>query len=65
LGEVFLAMTGGQTKLSFNEAIEAEEKTLKDNFKNNSTSIFAIKASNEDETAHKEYLNRIKPKLTN
>jgi DNA polymerase-3 subunit epsilon len=65
LGEVFLAMTGGQTKLSFNDAIEAEEKTLKDNFKNNSTSIFQIRASKEDEISHKEYLDKIKPKLTN
>jgi hypothetical protein len=51
--------------LSFNDAIEAEEKTLKDNFKNNSTSIFKIKASDEDEISHKEYLDKIKLKLAN
>jgi|TARA_B100001094_G_scaffold333391_1_gene411381 DNA polymerase-3 subunit epsilon len=59
LGEVYLAMTGGQTNLSFNDAIEEEEKILKENFINTSTSIVSIKADEEDENLHKEYLTKI------
>jgi len=60
LGEVYLAMTGGQTKLNFNEAIEKKELLLKEDFKNNSISLTKVAVSQEEEKDHQEYLDKIK-----
>ena len=60
LGEVYLAMTGGQTKLNFNEAIEKKELSLKEEFKNNSVSLKKVIVSSEEEKNHQEYLDKIK-----
>jgi DNA polymerase-3 subunit epsilon len=49
LGEVYLAMTGGQTKLNFNEAIEKKELSLKEEFKNNSVTLKKVIVSSEEE----------------
>ena len=60
LGEVYLAMTGGQTKLNFNEAIEKKELSLKEEFKNNSVSLKKVIVSSEEEKNHQAYLDKIK-----
>ena len=60
LGEVYLAMTGGQTKLNFNEAIEKKELSLKEEFKNNSVTLKKVIVSSEEEKNHQEYLDKIK-----
>ena len=60
LGEVYLSMTGGQTKLDFNEAMEKRELSLKENFINNSVSLAKVSVSAEEEKNHKEYLDKIK-----
>ena len=60
LGEVYLAMTGGQTKLNFNEAIEKKELSLKEEFKNNSVTLKKVTVSSEEEKNHQEYLDKIK-----
>ena len=60
LGEVYLAMTGGQTKLNFNEAIEKKELSLKEELKNNSVSLKKVIVSSEEEKNHQEYLDKIK-----
>ena len=60
LGEVYLSMTGGQTKLDFNEAIEKKELSLKENFINNSVSLAKVSVSAEEEKNHQEYLDKIK-----
>ena len=60
LGEVYLAMTGGQTKLNFNEAIEKKELSLKEEFKNNSVTLKKVIFSSEEEKNHQEYLDKIK-----
>ena len=53
-------MTGGQTKLNFNEAIEKRELSLKEDFKNNSISLTKVAVSQEEEKNHQEYLDKIK-----
>ena len=60
LGEVYLAMTGGQTKLNFNEAIEKKELSLKEEFKNNSVTLKKVIVSSEEEKNHQAYLDKIK-----
>ena len=60
LGEVYLAMTGGQTKLNFKEAIEKKELSLKEEFKNNSVTLKKVIVSSEEEKNHQEYLDKIK-----
>ena len=50
-------MTGGQTKLNFNEAIEKKELLLKEDFKNNSISLTKVAVSQEEEKNHQEYLD--------
>ena len=60
LGEVYLSMTGGQTKLDFNEAMEKKELSLKENFINNSVSLSKVSVSVEEEKNHQEYLDKIK-----
>ena len=60
LGEVYLSMTGGQTKLDFNEAMEKKELSLKENFINNSVSLAKVSVSVEEEKNHQEYLDKIK-----
>ena len=62
LGEVYLMMTGGQTKLDFNEAIEKKELSLKEDFIKNSVSLAKVVVTTEEERSHQEYLNKIKPK---
>ena len=53
-------MTGGQTKLDFNEAMEKKELSLKENFINNSVSLAKVSVSVEEEKNHQEYLDKIK-----
>jgi hypothetical protein len=53
-------MTGGQTKLNFNEAIEKKELSLKEEFKNNSVTLKKVIVSSEEEKNHQEYLDKIK-----
>lgn len=60
LGEVYLAMTGGQTKLNFNEAIEKRELSLREDYKNNATSLKKVVVSSEEEETHRTYLDKIK-----
>lgn len=60
LGEVYLMMTGGQTKLDFNEAIEKKELSLKEDFIKNSVSLAKVVVTTEEERSHQEYLNKIK-----
>ncbi len=60
LGEVYLAMTGGQTKLNFNEAIEKRELSLREDYKNNATSLKKVIVSLEEEETHRNYLDKIK-----
>ena len=60
LGEVYLMMTGGQTKLDFNEAIEKKELSLKEDFIKNSVSLTKVVVTTEEERSHQEYLNKIK-----
>ena len=60
LGEVYLMMTGGQTKLDFNEAIEKKELSLKEDFIKNSISLTKVVVTTEEERSHQEYLNKIK-----
>ena len=60
LGEVYLMMTGGQTKLDFNEAIEKKELSLKEEFIKNSISLTKVVVTTEEERSHQEYLNKIK-----
>ena len=62
LGEVYLMMTGGQTKLDFNEAIEKKELSLKEDFIKNSVSLAKVVVTTEEERSHQEYLNKIKQK---
>lgn len=60
LGEVYLMMTGGQTKLDFNEAIEKKELSLKEDFIKNSISLAKVVVTTEEERSHQEYINKIK-----
>ena len=60
LGEVYLMMTGGQTKLDFNDAIEKKELSLKEDFIKNSISLAKVVVTTEEEKSHKEYINKIK-----
>ena len=60
LGEVYLMMTGGQTKLDFNDAIEKKELSLKEDFIKNSISLAKEVVTTEEERSHQEYLNKIK-----
>lgn len=60
LGEVYLMMTGGQTKLDFNDAIEKKELSLKEDFIKNSISLAKVVVTTEEERSHQEYLNKIK-----
>ena len=60
LGEVYLMMTGGQTKLDFNEAIEKKELSLKEDFIKNSISLAKVVVTKEEERSHQEYINKIK-----
>ena len=58
LGEVYLSMTGGQTKLDFNKPWK-KELSLKENFINNSVLLVKVSVSAEEEN-HQEYLDKIK-----
>lgn len=60
LGEVYLMMTGGQTKLDFNDAIEKKELSLKEDFIKNSISLAKVVVTTEEERSHQEYINKIK-----
>ena len=60
LGEVYLMMTGGQTKLDFNDAIEKKELSLKEDFIKNSISLAKVVVTKEEERSHQEYINKIK-----
>ena len=60
LGEVYLMMTGGQTKLDFNDAIEKKELSLKEDFLKNSISLAKVVVTTEEERSHQEYINKIK-----
>ena len=58
LGEVYLMMTGGQTKLDFNDAIEKKELSLKEDFIKNSISLAKVVVTTEEERSHQEYIKR-------
>ena len=55
LGEVYLSMTGGQTDLKFSSSQQSfnEHQTMQ---VNNSRSLIKIKATEEENILHKEYL---------
>ena len=60
LADVYLAMTGGQRDLGFDDNTSKDFQSKFENDSSDNLNLFKIKASEDDNNQHKNYLNSLK-----
>ena len=60
LADVYLAMTGGQRDLGFDDKTSKDFQSKFENDSSDNLNLFKIKASEDDNNQHKNYLNSLK-----